>query len=74
MALNNNQICTSLNKFGFSEYDLAPCISRSISRVEIKDEEKMISMAKECLIKTSFNSGVVIKKVIYNFRIAILIN
>lgn len=47
--LNNYEICSSLNEYGFTESKI--CLDREILRVEISDEEKMINMAKASLIK-----------------------
>jgi hypothetical protein len=57
-TLNKNQVCTSLNEFGFCEYDLTPCMNRSIQRTEITDEAKMINMAKEFISKNSKFTGI----------------
>jgi hypothetical protein len=57
-TLNNNKVCTSLNEYGFCEYDLTPCMDRSILRTEITDETKMINMAKEFISKNSKFTGI----------------
>jgi len=58
MALNNNHICTLLNAYGYCEYDLTPCMNRSILRTEIINESEMIRMAKQFIIKNNKYTGV----------------
>ncbi|MFH2032746.1 MAG: hypothetical protein ABIJ40_19295 [Bacteroidota bacterium] len=57
--LNDSLICTSLNEFGYPEYDLAPCSNRPILREELnKDESVLINLAKTAIIKNQKYTGV----------------
>lgn len=52
--LNGGRICTSLNEFGFAEYDLTACLGRSILRVPISETpETATAKTKLALVKNA---------------------
>ena len=52
--LNEGRICTSLNEFGFAEYDLTACLDRSILRVPISETpETGAARTKLALVKNA---------------------
>ena len=52
VALNDNQICTPLDQFGFPEYSLGPCLSRPVLRVPMNEDlGSVVARAKLALVK-----------------------
>lgn len=54
-TFNNNQVCTSLNKYGFCEYNTPFC---SISSVSITSESQTLSLAKQFIAQNRKFTGV----------------
>lgn len=53
-TLNQNRICTSLNRYGFPEYDLGLCLNRPILRVPISESvDSAAARAKLPLLKNA---------------------
>lgn len=57
-AENDNHICSTLNEFGYTGFsrrlfpdDINPCLSRESVRVELKEVDTLINVAKESLLK-----------------------
>lgn len=55
---NENQICSTLNEFGYTGFsrilfpnNINPCLEREIIRVELNEADTLIDLAKESLLK-----------------------
>lgn len=64
-AANNGQICSTLNKYGFTGYSEiffengeSPCANREVVRVEIEQTDTLITAAKAALVKNNTYTGV----------------
>lgn len=58
IQLHNNQICSRLDRYGWPDWSLFPCEGREKLRQEITSEARMITMAKETLVKIGEFTGV----------------
>ncbi len=65
-ADNNNHICSTLNRYGFTGYSeiffedgVSPCLSRNIVRIEMNNIDTLVTTAKKSLLKNSSYTGVV---------------
>ncbi|MBA7604682.1 MAG: hypothetical protein GH143_06630 [Calditrichaeota bacterium] len=56
--INEYQVCSPLDQYGWPDGSLTACLSREIIRQEITDEDRMITMSKELLLKNSKFTGV----------------
>lgn len=64
-AANDNHICSTLNKYGFTGYSevffidgVSPCMYRDIVRVEMNNTDTLAGAAKKTLLKNSIYTGV----------------
>lgn len=58
LLLNNYGVCTQLNSYGFCEYGAMICPNRQFLKTEINDENEMIRIAKEFIMKNNKFTGV----------------
>ncbi len=49
--INDYQVCSTLDEYGWPDGSLTNCLSREWLHQEITDEDRMISMAKELILK-----------------------
>ncbi|MAO66026.1 MAG: hypothetical protein CL666_13610 [Balneola sp.] len=64
-SANDNKICSTLNKYGFTGFSElffeggeSPCAEREIVRVEMKDPDTLVSAAKRSILKNEEYTGV----------------
>lgn len=64
-SANNNHICSTLNRYGFTGYSeiffedgVSPCLTRDVVRVVMDNTDTLVSAAKKSLQKNSSYTGV----------------
>lgn len=64
-SANNNHICSTLNRYGFTGYSelffengVSPCLTREVVRVEMNNTDTLVTTAKKSLLKNSSYTGV----------------
>ena len=62
---NDNRLCSTLNEFGFTGFsrvlfpnDVNPCLTREVVRVELTQNDTLVSYAKQVLLDNQIYTGV----------------
>lgn len=64
-SANNNHICSTLNRYGFTGYSelffedgVSPCLTRDVVRILMDNTDTLVTTAKKSLLKNSTYTGV----------------